>query len=337
VIAIALSLVCFVASAGLTWTARAAAVHLNMLDSPNGRSSHVHVTPRGGGSAIVLTFYVGVIGLMLTHRMSPALAAVFAPGLAVALVGWLDDRRGVGTVSRFVVHVAAAAAAVVALNRLAPASGTPLAVLILQTLAVAAAINFYNFMDGIDGIAGVEAVSIGTVGWALLVIRGMSASAPLPLAALSLAAASAGFLVWNWPPARIFMGDVGSGFLGYAFAMLALSAAETARTPLAAWIVLGGVFAVDATFTLFRRMMRGERWFAAHRSHAYQRASRHFQSHRAVTVVVLTINLVLGAFGAIIVANPATTAMAVAMALILLVTTYLFVERQHPMFDADLR
>jgi Fuc2NAc and GlcNAc transferase len=330
------SVACFFVAASLTKAARAAAVRLNMLDSPNARSSHVRPTPRGGGSAIVVTFYASLVILMLMHRMSSGLAAVFAPGIAVAVIGWLDDRRGVGSIARFIVHVAAAAVAMVALNRFLSPTAVPPLMLILRVLVIAASINFYNFMDGIDGIAGVEAVSIGAGGWVLLVIGGTSGSAPLSLATLSLAASSAGFLVWNWPPARIFMGDVGSGFLGYAFAVLAFTATDITRTSLAAWLVLGGVFAVDATFTLIRRVMRGERWFAAHRSHAYQRASRYFESHRTVTVLVIAINLMLGTFGTVIVARPEATVSAVISALLVLVAAYLFVERRRPMFDGDL-
>jgi Fuc2NAc and GlcNAc transferase len=111
-----------------------------------------------------------------------------------------------------------------------------------------------------------------------------------PVAALCSAAA-AGFLLWNWPPAKIFMGDVGSGYLGYVLAILALAA--TIRDPVAVWVwlILGGAFFVDATVTLARRTIRGDRLYEAHRSHAYQWLARRWGSHLPVTVTLLALNL----------------------------------------------
>ncbi|HEY9228060.1 MAG TPA: hypothetical protein VIP11_15495, partial [Gemmatimonadaceae bacterium] len=190
-------------------------------------------------------------------------------------------------------------------------------------------------MDGIDGLAGVEAVSVGGVGLLLLGVAGASPNTGLPLVAVALAASSAGFLIWNWPPARIFLGDVGSGFLGYAFAILALAASGTTSIPLTAWVVLGGVFAVDATLTLLRRMLRGERWFAPHRLHAYQRASRYFKSHKRVTAAALWMNLALAVFGVVMTARPMYALPTLLAALVCLLAVYLWVERRSPMFDGD--
>jgi len=148
-------------------------------------------------------------------------------------------------------------------------------------------INLYNFMDGIDGIAGVEALCVSVLG-ALLMAR--SGPPGFSSAAMALAAASAGFLIWNWPPAKIFMGDAGSGFLGFVFGVLAISNAKERPWMLWPWLILLSVFTVDATLTLARRLIAGAHWYEAHRSHAYQHAARQ-QGHLRVTLTAASINV----------------------------------------------
>jgi Fuc2NAc and GlcNAc transferase len=149
-------------------------------------------------------------------------------------------------------------------------------------------VNLYNFMDGIDGIAGVEAVCAAGFGAGLLATHGMPGLAAV---AAVLAASCAGFLFWNWPPAKIFMGDVGSGFLGFSFGLLAVGSARQQAPLLWPWLILLLLFVVDATVTLLRRFFGGERWYEAHRSHAYQHASRRW-GHRTVTQMVAALNVV---------------------------------------------
>jgi Fuc2NAc and GlcNAc transferase len=149
-------------------------------------------------------------------------------------------------------------------------------------------LNLYNFMDGIDGIAAVEAVSVCLAGALFYVLLGEWGLALLPLV---LALACGGFLFWNFPPARIFMGDAGSGYLGMLLGLLSLQAALFDPRLLWAWLIMLGVFVVDASLTLLRRLLRGERVHQAHRSHAYQFASRQFGAHLPVTVAVAFINL----------------------------------------------
>jgi len=143
-------------------------------------------------------------------------------------------------------------------------------------------------MDGIDGIASVEAISVCLGGYLLYMLTGQFALATLPLV---LGVSVAGFLCWNFPPARIFMGDAGSGFLGIALGTLSLQAGWVAPELFWSWLILLGVFVCDATFTLIRRLMRGDKVYEAHRSHAYQYASRQFGRHLPVTVAVGAINL----------------------------------------------
>ncbi|MNN48801.1 putative undecaprenyl-phosphate N-acetylglucosaminyl 1-phosphate transferase [compost metagenome] len=149
-------------------------------------------------------------------------------------------------------------------------------------------LNLYNFMDGIDGIASVEAICACLGACLLYWLAGFESLTILPLV---LAMAVAGFLFWNFPPARIFMGDAGSGFLGIILAILSLQAAWASPKLLWVWLILLGVFIVDATFTLIRRLVRGDKVYEAHRSHAYQFASRQFGKHLPVTLAVAVINL----------------------------------------------
>jgi Fuc2NAc and GlcNAc transferase len=162
---------------------------------------------------------------------------------------------------------------------------------VLVALYLVWLLNLYNFMDGIDGIAGVEAVSV-SLGAAVLVYLATDSSSAVDISLpLLLAGAVAGFLVWNFPPARIFMGDAGSGFLGITIGILSLHAGALAPPLLWSWLILLGVFVVDATFTLLRRLLRGERVYQAHRSHAYQRAARRCGRHLPVTLAVAAINM----------------------------------------------
>jgi Fuc2NAc and GlcNAc transferase len=150
-------------------------------------------------------------------------------------------------------------------------------------------INLYNFMDGIDGLAGIEALCVSGLGAFLMVWSGLPA---LSAVATALAASSAGFLVWNWPPARIFMGDVGSGFLGFVFGVMAISSAKERPGLLWPWLILLAVFIVDSMITLARRLIAGALWYEAHSSHAFQHAARRHGSHLKVTLTVAAINVV---------------------------------------------
>lgn len=284
------------ASALLTGLVRRYALAGGMLDVPNARSSHVIPTPRGGGVAIVLVTLAGLVWLYWQGLMAVSVFSAFSgAGGLVAAVGWLDDRGEVAARWRLLVHFIAAAWG------LAWLGGVPSVELYGVTLAPGALgfclgllylvwlLNLYNFMDGIDGIAGVEVVSVCCgacwLGW----LAGV-APVELLLPAL-LAAASLGFLCWNWPPARIFMGDAGSGFIGLALGLMSVVAAHQSLLLFAGWLMLLAVFICDASVTLLRRLLRGQRLTQAHCSHAYQQAARRCASHRTVTLAVLAINL----------------------------------------------
>lgn len=282
----------------LTGLIRRLAMRVALLDIPNQRSSHSAPTPRGGGVAIVAAFLAGVAGLAL---ISPAEARAFPlllllTSFLVAGIGFWDDLRQLSARHRILVHFLAATLLVWGLGReglVAPPAGqfalVPLFGGLLLVLAVVWALNLFNFMDGIDGLAGSEAAFVAAGAALLLALAGGSRETTLLLV---LAAGCLGFLVWNWPPAKIFMGDVGSGFLGFVLAALALRTSVFRHDlPLGCWLILPGVFLADATFTLLRRMVRRERWYDAHRSHAYQQAAGITGRHRPVTLTVLAINL----------------------------------------------
>jgi Fuc2NAc and GlcNAc transferase len=189
------------------------------------------------------------------------------------------------------------------------------------------AVNLYNFMDGIDGLAAGEAVSVGAVAAVFLWLTGAPGLAAL---SLLLAAAAGGFLVWNWHPARIFMGDVGSGSLGYAFGVMTVASERAGAVPAAVWLLLLGVFFGDATLTVLRRLARGEPIFRAHRSHAYQRAPLAGLSHARVTSTVLLLNAVLALLAGAALLRPRLLLPAVGVAIAVLLVPYLRVERAVP-------
>jgi len=331
---ILLGLTAFLASAGLSALVRRWALSHAVLDIPNERSSHSVPTPRGGGLAIAVVVLAGVAILERLHLVLPRSAlALVGGGLLVALVGWLDDRHEVRPWLRIVAHAAAAAWTVAWLGGMpsltigAGAAHLGLGGTLLAMLGIVWLTNLYNFMDGIDGLAAAEAFVVASAGALLLAARG----APLALVALLVAAAAAGFLVWNWPPARLFMGDVGSGFLGYSFGGLALASENARALPALLWLVLLGPFFVDATVTLLRRMARGERWYAAHRMHAYQRAVQAGWSHRQVTVLVAGLSGALAAAALLVLRERSWLGYLVFGAAGALVALYGVVERCCPM------
>lgn len=268
----------------------------NLIDIPNERSSHSVPTPRGGGVAVVVSFLavlpiLNTLGLLST----PVFLALWGAGFAVAVTGFLDDHGHIAARWRLLVHFGAAVWGLYWLGGFPPlaAFGYSLDLGWLGYLCAAVYIvwllNLYNFMDGIDGLAGIEAITVCCSG-ALMVWLVAPDSTAWMLTAF-LATAVLGFLFWNLPPARIFMGDAGSGFLGIMLALLSVQAAWITPRLFWVWLILLGVFIVDATVTLCRRVLRGEKFYEAHRSHAYQYASRILGAHRPVTLAVGAINV----------------------------------------------
>ncbi len=276
------------ASAVLVGLVRRHALKVELLDHPSDRSSHDRPTPRGGGLGVIVAALGGVLagGLPLSPPFIAALAAV----VAVAIVGWQDDRASLSARRRILVHVAAGAG----VAWFAAATPGPLSV--TGPIAVAwwvfwsvAAINVTNFMDGIDGLIGSQMLVFGAH---LLLLSGGDRTGLVM--GTALAGASAGFLLWNWAPAKIFLGDVGSGSLGLLAVIGGIAGMNASGWPLeAVFLPLMPMF-LDATVTLIRRYRRGKRVWEAHREHLYQRLARSGWGHARVSLA-FGVLAVLGA------------------------------------------
>jgi UDP-N-acetylmuramyl pentapeptide phosphotransferase/UDP-N-acetylglucosamine-1-phosphate transferase len=257
-----------------TWLARAYAVQRNLLDHPGERRSHATATPRGGGIAIVIALLVATLALAVRDPWHAAQLLGFGFGLLmVAGIGWWDDHRPLPAWLRLGVH--AVAALILSLVVYLAFGEAWLAVVAFLSALVLT--NVWNFMDGINGLAGTQAVLVGAVvailsgsvwgwlGWAMV-------------------AATVGFLPFNFPGARIFLGDVGSGALGFTIAALVVMGVGEKALPWPLALLPLSAFAIDAGLTLFSRLVRGERWWTAHTQHAYQGLARHLGSHLPVTL-----------------------------------------------------
>jgi Fuc2NAc and GlcNAc transferase len=333
--AVLLFVVTAAVSALVTGRVHAYALHHAVLDHPNDRSSHAAPTPRGGGIGILVAVLLAMLAGVAFGRVEPRLALALGPGtLLLGVVGWMDDRRGLPARVRLAAHTLAAISAVLVLGGLPELQvGTTIVRLggagsVLAVVGIVWSTNLFNFMDGIDGLAGSQAMLIAGIAGALLLLRGDSSLATV---ALALAGAAAGFLYWNWPPARIFMGDVGSGAIGFLLAGIALAGERHQSVPLLSVATLAGVLVFDATMTLVRRLLRGDRPADAHREHAYQRLSRVWGAHRPVTVAAAATALILGALTALMQLRPASTLAVLGVALTMLGVLAVAIERRAPM------
>lgn len=269
-------------SALATACALAYARHRNLVDQPGERRSHAVPTPRGGGIGIAVALLAGCM-VLLIRGPAPASAVIgFATGLLlVAGIGWIDDHRPLSPVLRLGVQCLAGAVLAWGLFGAEGRWGWAL----LAACLVPVLVNVWNFMDGIDGLATTQAT---------LASLGLVALVPgVALPALALAAACMGFLPFNFPRARIFLGDAGSGTLGYALAALVAAAADDIGGHHAFLLLLPlSAFLVDASLTLMSRMLAGERWWQPHTSHLYQRWVKAGRSHAFVTSVYAAFSLI---------------------------------------------
>jgi len=266
-----------------------------VIDVPNERSSHVVPKPRGGGIAVVTVMLGGWIGwLSLQGNLDSKslLLAGLTAGLAV--LSFIDDLKNLPARLRLLVQAAAVAAGLLVT---VPDTGftnglVPVWIeLPIAGLAWLWFVNLFNFMDGIDGITGVETISIGGGLLGLSVLGGIGVGVQLP--ALAMVAAIAGFLVWNWQPSKIFIGDVASIPLGFlaGWMLLETGAASGGLSGWAAALLLPGYYLFDATFTLVKRVLRRENVFEAHRQHFYQQATQRGFSHAGACLAILALNI----------------------------------------------
>lgn len=278
------------ASCGATWALLPILRRKAILDHPTERASHTIPTPRGGGIAVVsVTVLAWSAAAFMTEALSPSLLTALGGAVALAVLSWLDDLADLSALVRLAGHAAAVAAGLAAL---------PDGILIFQGLLpealdkVLAAlawiwfVNLFNFMDGIDGISGVEIMAIGAGVFALAATSAVTPA--LGLLGVGAAGAAVGFLVFNWQPAKIFLGDVGSVPMGFLLGWLLLSLAGQGLWAPA--LILPLYYLADATLTLGRRALRGEKVWRAHKEHFYQRAHQAGLSHAAVSTRIAVAN-----------------------------------------------
>ena len=292
-----LSVVLFLASAFTTRQLIVNSHRFSQLDIPNKRSSHVTPTPRGGGIAFVTASLIGFLLLLLSDSLNRTeLFALCCAGVIVAIAGHLDDRQKIsGATVRLVLHALGAIILIIGVGIPTELAffdriiNTGIVGLILGVVYLVWLLNLFNFMDGTDGIAASEAIFVALAG-AFLNYQ-VHSDANHSAAAVILAASTFGFLLYNWSPAKIFMGDVGSGYLGIVIGGLSLIAANQDSDLLWVWIILLAVFVSDATVTLIRRLLRKQKPHVAHRTHAYQHLAIRLNSHAKVALLVLAVNI----------------------------------------------
>lgn len=284
-----LVLTCFL-TLMLTGYARRYALKANVLDHPNGRSSHTVPTPRGGGLAAIGVLVVSLVGFVAWRLLSPEFAVFALATAAMAALGWIDDKRGLSARIRLAIQFACAASVLFLVRSWSLFDGLlGAAFLVAVLLFIVWMVNLYNFMDGIDGILGLQ---VATVSMSFMVLLVAASKFELVPVYVALVGAMLGFLYWNWSPAKIFMGDVGSASLGFLLATLAVWSAVHGWVSPIAILILHAAFIGDATWTLCVRFARGQKVYQAHRSHFYQKLTQRGFSHARVATIFGVFNLV---------------------------------------------
>jgi len=266
------------------------ALKKNILDVPNERSSHSISTPRGGGLSIVFIFLFTIA--ISDFNSTDIVFAIIGAGILVATVGFFDDQGHIAAKWRLLSHFMAAFWVMFYLGAINELQFSDHNIylgwvgIVICAFSLVWLLNLFNFMDGIDGIAASETIFVSSAGAYFSWISGFESQTFI---SVTLAASTLGFLFLNWHPAKIFMGDVGSGFLGLMVGIIAYASILEGDS-VWVWVVLLGVFIVDSGITLFRRIFNGDKWYEAHCSHAYQHAARKW-GHKRVTIATILINI----------------------------------------------
>ncbi|ADG94189.1 Glycosyl transferase, family 4, conserved region [Arcobacter nitrofigilis DSM 7299] len=282
-------LVLVVVSLFLTYLIKNYAIKKSLVAHVNDRSSHTTPTPHGGGIAIAITWFIGLIYLYFTKQIDQTLFYALLVGVIISVVSFFDDLFELSAKLRLMVQSLVSLLGLYALGGLDSINlglfsiENHIFTNIFAFFMIIWFINLYNFLDGIDGYAGSEALFLSLAGFALFGGNHF----------LILAVAVLGFLIWNWHKAKIFMGDVGSTLLGYNIAIFTIYYANEESTNFWIWIILFGVFWFDATLTLYRRKKNGEKLSQAHKKHAYQRLTQSGWSHSKVVIASIFINILL--------------------------------------------
>jgi Fuc2NAc and GlcNAc transferase len=285
-----------IVSAGLTLFVRLYSLKFNVLDTPVARSSHSVPTPRGGGLSIAITFaLLLILCVYLNYLDWQYFFALILPSVIVATIGFIDDHRSIDSRYRLLIHFIAAGLALYLIPQLPVISigefeiKHRFVIYPLYAIGLVWLLNLYNFMDGIDGIASIEGITVLICAATILFLINEPTWA---LLLLWFSGPILGFLIWNWSPAKIFMGDIGSGFLGIIIGVITLITAFETSLTIWSWLILLATFISDSTWTLVTRIRTAQKWSSAHHSHAYQILSRRYQSHAKVSLSVIIVNLV---------------------------------------------
>lgn len=262
-----------------------------LLDIPSNRSLHKAPTPRGGGMAIALGVFAVLIGLWACNGLIPPMGLMLIPCLAMATLGVMDDFFGLGIRLRLLIQILLSGLGVFLSISSDSTFYLPEHYLLIAgcILGLVWTTNLYNFMDGINGIAAVQAITVSLTMTVILYQGDVDTDAQILLAIIGCA--SAGFLYWNFPNAKIFMGDSGSLFLGFTFGLLAIETSRESIAIASAWLISMAVFLVDASYTLMARLLSGQKFYHPHRSHTYQKLSLALGSHAKVTLSLLAFNI----------------------------------------------
>jgi UDP-N-acetylmuramyl pentapeptide phosphotransferase/UDP-N-acetylglucosamine-1-phosphate transferase len=279
-------------SFGLTYLFKSVAGKHKILDVPNERSLHREITPKGGGLAIVICWYLGITILFYLGKIERSLFLALMSGMLLAIVSFIDDIIGLKPFFRLLIHFCTAFAAFYFIGKLRPLIipeieiNYPLLIYPFAIIGMVWFINLFNFMDGVDGFASTEAIIVSLV---MFIYSG-------DIINVLLIACIGGFLFWNWPKAKIFMGDIGSTQLGYILIVLGIYFHNNYKFSILNWIMLTSPFWFDATLTLFRRWRNGEKVSQAHCKHAYQRFVQSGSSHLKTDLSLIIVNLIIIAF-----------------------------------------
>lgn len=310
----------------LTWVIIRVARKLNVIDMPNHRSSHTTPTPRGGGLAIVLSWYLGLTYLFISDEINRNLFYALLSGGILGVISLIDDMVSLSPRIRMITQIVVASTGVYFLGGLGALEimgfliQPNILMNILAVLGIVWFINLFNFLDGIDAYASLEAIFIAT---AIFIFVGN----PLLLV---LIASIIGFLIWNWPKAKIFMGDIGSTQLGYVLVILGVYFNKTSELSILTWLVLSSLFWFDASYTLYRRFRNKEKLSEAHKKHAYQRIVQAGFSHLKTDAYSIGINILILGLAYLSYTYNKLTILALAISVLLLFGVTSIIDKRKP-------
>lgn len=290
-------LVSFAFSISVTGLIQKYAIKHSLIDVPNERSSHSIPTPRGGGLSIIIPVLLCIVILLLIEQLDRNIALALGTGcFFVASVGWIDDHEHIPANWRALLYGIAAVLAVYFLAE----SDNFQSVFHYQSFGIVSNFliviwivwmtNLYNFMDGTDSLAAIQTICTALIVGVIFWLEGQHGLATV---CFVISASSCGFLYWNWPPAEIFMGDVGSCPLGFCFGVLAVIGEIQGSVSFTVFFILLSIFICDTTLTLLLRIFTNEKWYQAHKSHAYQRLVQLGISHKKLAIVILFVNVAI--------------------------------------------